>query len=135
MLHQRRVWFLLVSTKSQRHSAFPHSRKRCICSEVISSAVLKLSSQNGKSGRRLDCGNVQRSLFPSQSSCWFCLTAAKHCWSSFIADCEGLFPSTAAYRTSAAASRNSRTAATTLSALPGGTVLSSLRDSAVPINP
>jgi len=24
--HQRRVWFLLVSTKSQRHSAFPHSR-------------------------------------------------------------------------------------------------------------
>src|ERR1700685_253208 len=48
--HHRRVWFLLVSRNSQRHSALSQARTRSTASDVIRSAVLMASVHSGSSG-------------------------------------------------------------------------------------
>src|SRR5947208_6163391 len=49
ILHQRRVWFLLVSRKSQRQLSAPQARTSAMASEVMSCRAASASIQTGSS--------------------------------------------------------------------------------------
>src|SRR5207237_9640593 len=61
ILHQRRVWFLLVSRKSQRQLSAPQARTSAMASEVMSCRAASASIQTGSSASALKRPQCHRS--------------------------------------------------------------------------
>jgi hypothetical protein len=116
MSHQRRVWFLLVSRKSHRHSGLSQARTFSISLDVRRLEALSESIHRGSSGDAVALGQSQIKLESDQLRFW-CFEAALKQASKVLMDAAvGFRRSSIAYKTSAAASRSSFTASSTRAA-------------------